>query len=303
MVDLLPDSPFMNDVQVRGVITPETVAVVGVNFLGISERLDVLLKVCREKNLFLIEDSAQRFPPVSSNKPLADLVVLSFGRGKPINLMGGGALLYRKGCVTESMSVIGRYEVSVLAMGFTWLFKRWIFNLLLARFPFYVLEKLPGLGIGDTTFRPLGTIRRLAIPEDLLGAGLRDFQQRPAIDRLYDRELAFLDKRGWKRLGRGACESRGYDSYRRGPRYAILAPDHEARDRIKDALNSAGIGVSAFYSRTLPKIEGLEALLKEGEFPVADDFASRLLTLPCHEDVRATDVTLIADTFRELSRG
>src|SRR5690606_29642783 len=42
----------------------------------------------------LIEDSAQWFPePLDAPLLTGDVVVLSFGRGKPVSLLGGGALL------------------------------------------------------------------------------------------------------------------------------------------------------------------------------------------------------------------
>lgn len=300
LVDLLPDSPFMNDAQVRDIITPETVALIGVDFLGISERMDVLSKICRDSNLFLIEDSAQRFPPVSSDKPLADLVVMSFGRGKPINLMGGGALLIRKEVAEGSLAILDSYPLSVLVTGLPWMLKRFVFNLLMARLPFYILEKVPFLGIGETRFRKLKAISRLELPAELLSSGIRCFGERPLIHKLYDRELQSIETFGWKLLGTRESENAGGDPDTPRLRYAILAPDNELRDQALRSLNRSGIGASAFYNKTLPHIEGVEEILKEEPFPGAEDFASRLLTLPCHEDVRASDITLMANIIREL---
>lgn len=303
LVDLLPESPYMNEARVRDVITTETVAVVGVDFLGIPERLDVLSQICRDKNLFLIEDSAQRFPPVSSDKPLADLVVLSFGRGKPINLMGGGALLIRRELADRSLAVLDRYPLSVLVTGFTWTLKRSVFNLLMARFPFYILEKMPFLGIGETRFRKLKMISRLEFPAGLLLSGIRYYHRRPLIHQLYDRELKSIETFGWKLLGQRQSDKACGDPDPETPRlrYAVLAPGTEVRDRAIRLLNRSGIGASSFYNYTLPHIDGVDQLLKEEHFPCAEDFASRLLTLPCHEDVKAVDIALIANIFSKLS--
>ncbi|WP_417531852.1 DegT/DnrJ/EryC1/StrS family aminotransferase [Marinobacter lipolyticus] len=301
LVDLLPDSPFMDDAQIREVITPETVAVVGVDFLGIPERLDVLSRICRDRNLFLIEDSAQNFPPVSSDSPLADLVVLSFGRGKPINLMGGGALLIRREIVDRSLAVLGRYPLSQVVTGLSWKLKRSVFNLLMARLPFSILEKMPFLGIGETRFRILKTISRLELPEALLSSAIFDFGARPLIHKLYDRELQSIEVFGWKLLGKRKSESTGGDPDTPRLRYAVLAPDKELRDQALRSLNRSGIAASAFYDKALPHIEGVEEALKEKQFPCADDFASRLMTLPCHEDVKESDVSLIANIIRGIA--
>lgn len=301
LVDILPESPCMNDAQVRDIITTETVAVVGVDFLGISERLDVLSQVCRDRNLFLIEDSAQNFPPASSDRPLADLVVLSFGRGKPINLMGGGALLIRREIVDRSLAVLGHYPLSQVVAGLSWKLKRSVFNLLMARLPFFILEKMPFLGIGETRFRKLRTISRLELPEALLSSAIRDFGARPLIHKLYDREFQSIEALGWTLLGKQASDPACDDTDRPRLRYALLAPNNELRDQALRLLNSSGIGASAFYGKILPRLQGVDEVLKVAHFPCADDFASRLMTLPCHEDVKESDVTLIANIIRGLA--
>lgn len=295
LVDLLPNAPHMNDAGVREAITPSTVAVVGVGFLGIPERLEELSGICREHNLLLIEDSAQCFPPASASKSHADLVVLSFGRGKPINLMGGGALLIRSDLTGLAKEAVGHYPVAVLKVGTKWLVKRLVFNLLMMRLPYYVLERLPFLGIGETRFHRLETISRLDLPERVLQAGLRDFQLRPLIHQRYDTELAGLDARGWKCLTSDRSDISRNDLQQSVPllRYPVLAPSKDMRDRALAALNMAGIGASAFYERTLPQIDGVEAAVEGRDYPVASDFSSRLLTLPTHENVTSADVTLI----------
>lgn len=302
LVDLLPDCAYMSDTWIREAITASTVAVVGVGFLGIPERLEELSGICREHNLFLIEDSAQCFPPASAFKPHADLVVLSFGRGKPINLMGGGALLVRTDLAGQAEESVAQHPVSVLKVGMAWLIKRFVFNLLMRRLPYYVLERLPFLGIGETKFHRLVTISRLDLPESVLQAGLRDFQLRPLIHQRYDTELAGLEARGWKCLTSDRSEMSRNDLQQPVPllRYPVLAPSKDMRDRAIAALNSAGIGASAFYERTLPQIDGVEAEVEGRDYPVASDFASRLLTLPTHENVTSADVTLIGRILLSL---
>src|SRR5690606_320674 len=84
-------------------LTSRTVAVVAVNFLGIAERLFDLMELLQGRNnIVLIEDNAQWYP--TGRRPLvADYVCLSFGRGKPVSVMGGGALLRRIGIRPASL--------------------------------------------------------------------------------------------------------------------------------------------------------------------------------------------------------
>ena len=194
--------------------------------------------------------------------------------------MGGGALLVRTDLAGQAEEAVAQYPVSVLKVGMKWLIKRLLFNLLMRRLPYYVLERMPLLGIGETRFHRLDTISRLDLPESVLQAGLRDFQRRPLIHQRYDTELAGLEAWGWKCLASDRSEMSRNDPQQPVPllRYPVLAPSKDMRDRALAALNSEGIGASAFYGRTLPQIEGVEAAVGGRDYPVASDFASRLLT-------------------------
>ncbi|MBW7470055.1 DegT/DnrJ/EryC1/StrS family aminotransferase [Marinobacter sp. M216] len=289
LADLIPDTGVMDESQVRGAVTSQTVAVVAAGLLGFPERLEVLAKICNDLELFLIEDSAQCFPPASTENPWADAVVVSFGRGKPINLMGGGALLVRVELEKDARDVIERFPLLKAKAGVIWRLKRRLFHLLMARYPFFVLEKLPFLNIGDTKYQECSAICRVAMSELMVLAGIDDFFSRPLTYPLYDRELKPLEQFGWKKL-----EGEGASVQNPRIRYGLLAPTEDVRDQACRALNSSGIGASRFYGQTLAKIEGLQDLCGSGYFPVAEDFASRLLTLPCHEDVKADDVALVA---------
>lgn len=294
LVDLEPDLPFMSETGLREAVTLSTVAVVGVGFLGIPERLELLSGICQEHSLVLIEDSAQCFPPESSRIPLADFVVLSFGRGKPINLMGGGALLFNNEMVTACADFLQTYSVRSLRINFVWFAKRAIFNALMSRIAYYSLERLPFLGIGETRFHPLESISRLEMPASLFQAGVCSFWSRPSIQPHYHARLGKLELAGWTLLGKNAEGVSNSNGEHRLLRYPVLAPDRETRDRALSALNSAGVGASAFYGAELSDIDGLEVFLDKRDFPYAKEFSSRLLTLPAHEDVRISDINLVA---------
>ncbi|SFM53777.1 DegT/DnrJ/EryC1/StrS family aminotransferase [Marinobacter zhejiangensis] len=302
LVDLMPDTPFMDLEKVREAIGPSTIAIIAVGFLGIPERLELLASVCREHDLFLIEDSAQCFPPASVNSGVADAVILSFGRGKPINLMGGGALLIRSEAIATCSAVLDHFPLLRTEIGLKWRLKRLIFNALMRRIPYLLLERLPFLRLGETRYRPLDGASRNDIPARLVLSGIRSFENRPVQHPIYDSCLDTLDTKGWIRLGLTNKKLGGLDERLPRLRYAILAPSTELRDRAELELNAHGISANSFYRNSLPDVPGVEALLiQKKEYPVADSFASRLLTLPCHEDVREADIKLIAAVLDGLS--
>lgn len=300
LVDLVPDSPYMDLEHAERAITSATVALIGVGLLGVPERLDRLSELCRRKGLFLIEDSAQCFPPASTEGGWADFIVLSFGRGKPINLMGGGALLVRRDLLDRAQPVLEKFPIIGFGSGLKWAFRRCLFNFLLHRIPYRVLEKLPGLKLGETRFRSLQQTQRLALPQEVLSSGVAHFSCRPPTHSGYVSELAELSKFGWRSLD-GTTSPSGANRLPRN-RFGLLAPSGHLRDLVENALNDAGIGASGFYRQILPEVDGLEALFSNTDYPNARNFADRLLTLPSHEDVTEADVTRINKILRALSQ-
>ena len=302
LVDTLPDRPFMDPEKLPNAISDTTVAVIAVGFLGVPEQLAVLASLCRERDVWLIEDSAQCFPPECAREPMADCVVLSFGRGKPINLMGGGALLVRSDHRAGAAEILFTLPEKPLDIDWKWKARRYIFNFLLGRFGYGLLRRVPFLGLGATVYKPLASLSREALPDALLEAGIRSAEHRPGIAVNYVRQLDFLEARGWKPF----MANEVADGSRAGQvtlRYGLLAPDQESRAKAIEALTDKGIGANAFYGQPLPAIEGVPGYLggAASDYPNAESFAGRLLTLPSHEDVTDRDLAIIAATLDKIT--
>lgn len=297
----------MNLEAVENAVTENTVGIIAVGFLGIPERLHDLRRIADKNDVTLIEDSAQVFPPSSSGNGVADYVVLSFGRGKPINLMGGGALLVRKDHGQESAGVLGALREVQISAGTAWRFRRWLFNLLLTRTLYGLMERIPFLGIGQTVFHPLVSIDRQALVEGLLEAGVKEFNTRKNNGAAYSKALLKLSGDGWVPL---APECFGEAALAglvpASPillRYPLLAPSRQIRDKALLELNRGGIGASAFYGQSLPAIDGVSELVvtAASECPRACDFAERLITLPVHEDVCTADINYVVGRLNHLT--
>jgi hypothetical protein len=303
LVDLMEGRPWMNLEALENAVTVNTVGIVAVGFLGIPERLHDLRRIADKNDVTLIEDSAQVFPPSSSANGLADYVILSFGRGKPINLMGGGALLIRKDHAERSTSVLGTLPEVEVSAGAVWQFKRWLFNLLLTRPLYGLMERMPFLGIGQTVFHPLASIERQAPVEGLLEAGIEGFNNRKDKGAAYSEALLGLIGKGWIQLAPECFDEAALQGLvPLSPnllRYPLLAPSRKIRDKALFELNRGGIGASAFYSQALPAIDGVSELVAvtPSAFPCACDFAERLITLPSHQDVCTGDINFVAGTL------
>jgi len=301
LVDLQPNLPFMDTERLDEAISHATVAVVGVGFLGLPERLEKLAKIASTNDVWLIEDSAQCFPPDCVREPLADCVVLSFGRGKPINLMGGGALMVREDHKSLAQNCLPQLPVFERKIDWKWKLRRKIINGLLGRRAYGLLRRAPFLGVGKTAYKPLSGVSRLRFPDELLDAGIDRAQVMASISEKYVKALEFLKPQGWHLFMEDVAAAEKHAG-RRVLRYGILAPNELARNRVIEELNALGIGANSFYGQALPGIVGVADILGATleDYPNAVAFGDRLITLPSHEDVTPRDVDVIESVFKKM---
>lgn len=274
------------------VLTERTVAVVAVNFLGIAERLPEIREVLeRRSGIALIEDSAQWYPS-SSRALVGDFVCLSFGRGKPVSVLTGGALLRKLGMGGGSdVDAKGELFPPVKARG-CWEIR--LHNALLRPALYRIVNSVPGTGLGNTRFKELAEIR--GFPKQRLSL-------LPAnVERYLVRSTA-----GATRLSLGLEGMRGIVDLSqmisgrvdRLLRFPILLPCVRSRDAAIRKLVRCGIGATRLYGLPLPSTRGVGSLVKFGEVAGAKAFAERLLTIP----VRAGDSDARIDAVRRALSG
>lgn len=303
LVDLEPGSHRMNLAHVEKLLGPNTVAIVAVHFLGLVERLSELRALAESAQALLIEDSAQVFPvePVDTVWQ-GDLVVLSFGRGKPVSLLGGGLVLCNRPELAGYLDTgearpahegdAGRNQKNAL----TYHLKISLHNRLLSPVGYGLLLKLPGLNLGQTLYKPLMQINGMSVERlALLPANLAAFQERTRPQEGWLRELLaeFADEGVADLTKAKGARITGVPLLR----YPLLVESAAVKERLLKAMNQAGLGASAMYPVSLPEIQGLDTTFKDqGPFPMAKSFAQRLMTLPCHEGVNSWHI----DTMRQV---
>ena len=293
LVDISSDDPAYDLNALRAAISPATVAVVAVNFLGMSERLASLRDIIStHASVMLIEDNAQWFPEPFPNAPLqGDFVCLSFGRGKPVSLLGGGVLLINAALDMPNFADVIQ---SPDTPGVIFSVKTLAYNALLSPWLYGPVSKLPFLKLGITQLKTLSVIQamdeqRLA----LLDSNIRNYLRRPhtcvnAISASLPDQIINLPAQAGERTGRLL-------------RYPILLPDRESRDAALQQLQRAGLGATALYQSVLPDIEGVATrVVVSGNLSGAKQFADRLLTLPVHAGVKAADVKAIERALQNV---
>lgn len=291
LVDIGAEDPGYDLEHLEQALTWNVVAVVAVNFLGIRERVDTLAELAHRHDAWLIEDSAQWFPELvrgkSSLSP-ADAMVLSFGRGKPVSLLGGGALLVKDS--TMAVEAESRLQPSASRPGML-LLKLMVYNLLIKPIFYAWLTRVPGLGLGETHFRPLPGIHRMDTSRLLfLKANAERYLHNNRSQEIAVAK-AFADYSG------DCVDLPSILSARAGRllRYPVLCRDQGERSRILMEATEQGLGATAMYVNALPDVAGAKLhLYKQDAVPNARFFAARLITMPVHCQVTEADTRMLA---------
>jgi dTDP-4-amino-4,6-dideoxygalactose transaminase len=294
LVDLeSASSPFPSIETIKQQSNENTIAVIFVNFLGISPEPS-LFNAARALGLFIIEDRAQCFiAPEEATQLHGDYVIFSFGKGKPVSLLGGGALLIK----TNSASLTADNPISEKHnLKLPWLIR--LYNLIVLPFFYYLLMKAPGLSIGETHYHAPKEITTL------------DKGRRRLLSTNIDKQYRMRSRQAQKELY-AMCEHSNHiqalGNIKSSPgllRFPILCDDIATRDRLVTKLNKHGIGASKMYQTILPNIKGtpLSETERQKNHTNAQEFANRLLTMPCHSGVNTASLKKISEIFtKELT--
>lgn len=286
LVDLMPDRPWMDTADLEQRIRPSTAGIIGVDLFGLQERYATLARITQRSGLVLIQDGAQAFPRRHERLWHGDLVVVSFGRGKPVSLLGGGAVLHRDAKFATLVPDI-RQRATAARAGFGFRVQARLYNALRNPSLYWLPAALPMLHLGETRFVPLMRLdgcrpdRLRHLQANIEAYQCRDDRPQRAIARL----VAALTPELVVDLPR-ACAG---DAPPRLLRYPLLIKDPTLRDVVHRALHQAGLGASTLYNATLPNIRGLEGLA-DRSYPRAEAFARQLLTLPVHSGVTSVHI-------------
>jgi len=290
LVDFIKDRPWIDLDQLQQKITSNTVAIIAVNLFGIPERLQEIKDLTSKEDITLIEDNAQSFP-VSENtiKWTRDVVVLSFGRGKPVNMLTGGAVLFLENGIGEILPEFQYPVNSSFIEDIKYRIKASIYNMTISPYLYGCLEKLPFLHVGETRFKNHHSIEPMnSATMTYLHRNIElFFERKNEIRNRYTELLSTLHNDRIIDLLTECCDS----NIPYLLRYPVLCSDVDYREKLYLELKDKGIGVSKMYQNIIPHITGLKGSLCIKEtFSNAKEFADRLMTLPMHS--RTTDADL-----------
>lgn len=272
-------------------------ALVVSNLFGVPEPVAILREILNSRGVALVDDAAQSLGARSAEGPVGsrgEVGILSFGRGKPLSALGGGALAWTGAAGSADSpapDALPRRRPLLAVV------RAAAFNLALLPAVFRWIAAIPALAIGETRYDPnfaRGGIDGASLC--LAAAVLPEFE---AANRERARRGAALAERiagetGFSPLVASEQDEAVY------PRLGILAPSAATRDAALCALTP--VGATKMYPSALDAIDALRpCLADEPKTPIAREFAARLLTLPTGPALSGERVEFALRTLRRLS--
>lgn len=289
LVDLAEDSPFPSRESWLRAIDDETLAVVTAGFLGLRDPFAPADAAGIGLPGWAFTEDCCQIHPMAVRQVVDRNVALSFGRGKPVSILHGGAAKFRKDsslACPVSLDGGGWWEYVRLTI------TAQVYNLARSPLAYRWVSSLLAYRIGVTRYSPLKAIIGI---------------NRHAAGRL-DTQAGWFDEVRWGRQEKlGAliksmhlpvvkvdlATSVGAGGRSWLLRYPLLLRSRQARDSALAALSREGLGASAMYLKPLNEFDGVRSLVTGGTYPNAQSFAERLLTLPLHADVSDRDIEAI----------
>jgi len=252
------------------------------NLFGLAEPIEAVVEIAGRSGCAVVDDAAQSLGARDESGPAGargDAGVLSFGRGKPVCALGGGALVGSPAGAgaPPAPSPPSPRPGAALARALAWD--------VASRAPiFRMLAAIPALHIGETIFDPDIEVEAISgAALCLLGPALAGLEADAERRRRIALDLAARLAAGspWRPLLAARPEGGVY------PRLTLLAPDETTRDRALARLTRIGAGASALYPSSLDRVPGLAGHLADAApQPRARALAARIVTLPTHGRLR-----------------
>ena len=281
------------------VLDSKCLAVVVTHLFGIPGRIDQVEAICRENGVILIDDAAQSLGATLNGRPLGsfgDAGVLSFGRGKCMTTVSGGAAVIRDKTLMQTAKRLYSSEFpDTSATEFADKVYLAAYKSFFHRYIYWIPDRLPFLKLGETVYDPGFKVAKMA--ENRAGRGETMLRRIDEISlarkkRADEYMKALVEVNG---IELPCCPANAEPVFLRLP---IVLRNGNMRPYI--LRKGHKLGISAMYPGTVSSIEGLRPHLADDltERPLAGKVSGALVTLPTHYGVGHADIRDITNILR-----
>ncbi len=271
-VDVHPDTFVIDENKIEEAITSRSRCIIPVHLFGQGANMEAIMRIAQKHNLYVVEDNAQaigadyRFADGRTQKfgTIGHIGCTSFFPSKNLGAYGdAGALFTNDEALGEEISLIVNHGMKV----------RYYYD---------------SIGVNSR----LDTLQAVILDVKLPHLDEYNAARQAAAAR-YDR--AFSGLRGVTVPKVAPYSNHVYHQY--------TLTLEEGRDRLKDHLQGAGIPTGVYYPVPLHVQKAYRGYgYKEGDFPVSESLAHKVLSLPMHSELGGeVQEYIIEQTIKGLS--
>ena len=270
--------------SLKTAVSEKTLAIIVQHLFGIpipTDKFDEFEEIAQKTGAPLIEDAAQALGGTLSAKllgTLADFGIYSFGRGKPLPLGCGGAL------IGKNTSALSNLIPKSTNKGSLSLISTFIAQIVSKPFLYWIPEKLP-LGLGETIFDPEFSIS--AMPAAIKRIGSVTIAHLEHLNS-HRRHIAKTYEQALNNKKTIPVPPGSLPVYTRFPLMAGIFP-------ISKDLKK--FGVRRMYPQAILNVDTIKPYLADSQ-PVtlgALEIAQKLITLPTHKGITQNIAKLIGN--------
>ncbi len=265
-VDIEPDTMLMNADLIEAAITPRTKAIVPVHLYGQMCDMDRIMAIAKKHKLLILEDCAQGHAAEFNGKrsPMCPVAAFSFYPGKNLGAYGDAGAV-----VTHDMK-IHEYVMQQRDHGR----------------PMGAKHEHAHLGFGFRLDTLQAAILHVKLPHLEKWTELRRKHAAHYTSRLKSLVTTPVEKAGRRHV------------------YHVYALRTPKRDALRKHMEAAGVSVGIHYPIPVHMQPAYASLgLKRGAFPVTEQTADTLLSLPMFPDLTEGQVGYVCDQVERFFKG
>jgi dTDP-4-amino-4,6-dideoxygalactose transaminase len=274
-VDIRPDTLNLDERLIEAAVTGRTRAIVVVHYAGVACEMDAILDIARRHNLLVIEDAAQGVNATYKDRYLGTIGQLgaySFHETKNFISGEGGALVINDERFIERAEIVREKGTN--------------------RSKFFrgEVDKYTWVDIGSS-FLPSEIVAAFLYAQ--LEEAETITKKRWAIHDYYTERLAPLAEKGLVRLPMSPPEC-----LHNAHMFYLILPDGKSRDALLQHLRQRDIHAVFHYVPLHTSPMGKKMGGKDGDLPVTEDLAGRLIRLPCYFELTESDqARVVAEVY------
>ncbi|MCS3555817.1 MULTISPECIES: DegT/DnrJ/EryC1/StrS aminotransferase family protein [unclassified Sphingobacterium] len=272
LTEVDPDNFMITATEIKKVITPKSKAIVPVHLYGQCAPMEEILKLAKELNLYVIEDTAQAIGAVytfsdgrtAQAGTMGDIGCTSFFPSKNLGCYGdGGAMFTNDATLGKKLQVIANHGQA----------KKYYHSV---------------IGCNSR----LDTIQAAVLNVKLKYLD-KYSEARNRVADTYDR--AFRDISWIKIPVRVANSTHVFHQY------TLQLVNQSDRDQLKIHLQERGVPSMVYYPVSLHLQEAFKTSeFGEGDFPICEDLCTRVLSLPIHTEMDTETLSYIIESVKSF---